>query len=297
MHSVFRHFKPMGFNIGLCLHICENRLNMLERASKVNLKLLEPIKMKRLIVQIYEVQDPIEAQALVELGVDQIGSVVVSEKEWKNTVLKDTIRRIQALLAKSSLIPLFNNPDSVMRTLDYYQPDIVHFCETLVDRGKSDGSIGRLIQLQKDVKKKFPQIRIMRSIPIGLSGRADSVPTLEFSRQFESVSDFFLTDTLLAGASPGAHASQPVRGFVGITGTVCDWDMAARLVAGSRIPVILAGGISPGNVTQGILRVGPYGVDSCTRTNTLDESGSPVRFKKDLQKVKQLVNAVRKVEV
>lgn len=48
---------------------------MLERASKVNLKLLEPIKMKRLIVQIYEVQDPIEAQALVELGVDQIGNV------------------------------------------------------------------------------------------------------------------------------------------------------------------------------------------------------------------------------
>ncbi len=269
---------------------------MLETAAKVNLKLVAAMKMKRLIVQIYEVQDPLEARALVALGVDHIGSVVVSEKKWKNSVLKDTIQCIQALAAKSSLIPLFSSQNAVMGVLDYYQPDIVHFCEALAGGSKSAASIEQLIQLQKDVKKQFPQIRIMRSIPIGPPGWADSVETLQLGRKFEPVSDFFLTDTLLPGPVPGGDASQPVLGFVGITGKICDWDMAARLVETSRIPVILAGGISADNVQQGIRRIKPYGVDSCTRTNALDEVGRPIRFRKDLQKVKQLVDAVRNAE-
>jgi phosphoribosylanthranilate isomerase len=62
------------------------------------------------------------------------------------------------------------------------------------------------------------------------------------------------------------------------------------------IPVILAGGISPQNVVDGIRRVRPAGVDSCTRTNVLDENGKPIRFKKDLVKVKRLVQKVRAVE-
>ena len=90
--------------------------------------------------------------------------------------------------------------------------------------------------------------------------------------------------------------SQPVRGFVGITGQTCNWGTAADLVASSRIPVILAGGVSPANVSDGIMRVRPAGVDSCTLTNALNENGHPIRFKKDPQKVKQLIDAVREAE-
>ena len=60
---------------------------------------------------------------------------------------------------------------------------------------------------------------------------------------------------------------QPVEGFVGITGKTCDWIAARRLVESSRIPVILAGGLSPENVYEGILAIRPAGVDSCTLTN------------------------------
>jgi phosphoribosylanthranilate isomerase len=65
---------------------------------------------------------------------------------------------------------------------------------------------------------------------------------------FGPVSDYFLTDTLLTDGS-GA-ADQPVDGFVGITGTTCDWKIAAELVRISPMPVILAGGISPENVSR-----------------------------------------------
>ena len=90
---------------------------------------------RRLIVQVYEIQTPLEAEGLIELDVDHIGSVILSEEQWMLPRLKDTVQVIKSTTAKSSLIPLFNNPDSVLRTLEYYQPDIVHFCEALAGEG------------------------------------------------------------------------------------------------------------------------------------------------------------------
>lgn len=249
-----------------------------------------------MIVQIYEIQDPFEAEKLVEIGVDCIGSVLISETDWKVPGVRDTIRWVSSSPAKSSLIPLYNTLDSVLHTLDFYQPDIVHFCESLVDEKDVWGYCRRLIQLQKDVKKRFPQIAIMRSIPIAQSDKSNSIPTLEFSRWFEPVSDFFLTDTMLTDESGTDVDPQPVPGFVGITGQRCSWNTAAFLVESCRIPVILAGGVSPDNVAEGIRRVRPAGVDSCTQTNALDKKGVPIRFRKDLQKVKRMVNAVRETE-
>ncbi len=252
--------------------------------------------MKKIIVQIYEIQDPFEAEKLVEIGVDRIGSVLISETDWKVPGVRDTIRWVRSSPAKSSLIPLFNTLDPVLHTLEFHQPDIVHFCESLVDDKDVWGYCRRLIQLQKDVKKRFPQIEIMRSIPIAQPGKNNSVPTLEFSRWFEPVSDFFLTDTILTNESGTDVDSQPVRGFVGITGRRCSWKTAADLVESCRIPVILAGGVSPDNVAEGIGRVHPAGVDSCTRTNAWDKKGVSIRFRKDLQKVEKLVKAVREAE-
>ena len=131
---------------------------------------------------------------------------------------------------------------------------MVHFCEALTDHRDVGSYCRQLIALQQEVKKQFPQIKIIRSIPIAQSGRRNSsIPTLELSRNFEPYSDFFLTDTMLIQPDdPEVDDSQPVQGFVGITGQTCNWDTAARLVASSRIPVILAGGISPANVSEGI---------------------------------------------
>jgi phosphoribosylanthranilate isomerase len=251
---------------------------------------------QRIIVQIYEVQTALEAEGLIEVDVDHIGSVIVSEDHWKLPQLKDTIKTIRSADVKSSLIPLYNHPESVLRTLDYYQPDIVHFCEALVDRGNLGDFCDRLIHLQASVRKHFPAIKIMRSIPIGQTLGADEIPTIELAQRFEPTSDFFLTDTLLTNSAGAYIDQQPVQGFVGITGKICDWATARKLVEASNIPVILAGGISAQNVMEGIRQIRPAGVDSCTRTNILDKTGKPIRFKKDLVKVKLLVEQVRAAE-
>lgn len=86
-----------------------------------------------------------------------------------------------------------------------------------------------------------------------------------------------------------------VRGFLvdafssdayGGTGQVADWSLAAE--ASSAAPVLLAGGLTPENVSQAILQVRPYGVDVSSGVEA-----SP--GKKDHEKVRAFVRAVRLV--
>ncbi len=156
-----------------------------------------------------------------------------------------------------------------------------------------------LSENQAEIKKRFPDIKIIRSIPIPVSGKAGAYPVFDFVKIFEPTSDFFLTDTLLLDNLQEVKDTselQPVDGFVGITGLTCDWDVAKKMVDKTKIPVILAGGINPDNAYDGITHVKPYGVDSCTGTNKTDEKGQSIRFKKDFEKVKKLVKSVRKAE-
>ncbi|MBU2520716.1 MAG: hypothetical protein KKD50_00640, partial [Proteobacteria bacterium] len=242
------------------------------------------------------VQTPAEAEKLIELGVDHIGSVIVSDLEWRVPVVKETMNWIASANAKSSLIMLFSELNNIFRALDYYRPDMLHFCEDIASRYSIYGNCEDSIQLQQNIKERFPEIKLMRSIPIAQSGMKNRVTSIEFARMFEPVSDYFLTDTLLVKSSGSVLKNQPVEGFVGITGRTCDWDVAADLVKSSSIPVILAGGLGPDNVFDGIMRVCPAGVDSCTGTNSLDFKGRPIRFQKDLEKVRRFVEETRKAD-
>ena len=248
--------------------------------------------MPRAVIQIYEIQTPEEARTMIDLGVDHIGSVITSSDRRHDPGVRDTVATVRAMGAVSSLIPLYTDPDAVLDTLDHHHPDIVHFCDRLADA--KNPAVDQALSLQELVRKRFPEIRIMRSIPIGQDGQADERSVLGLAARLEPVSDYFLTDTLIAGASGSTDAEQPVDGFVGITGLTCDWSVAAQLVSSSRIPVILAGGISPENVAQAIRQVRPFGVDSCTCTNAVDNRGRPIRFRKDLDRVNMLISEVRR---
>jgi phosphoribosylanthranilate isomerase len=244
-----------------------------------------------MIIQVYEIQTPAEVEPVVKAGVNRVGSVILSEESWKSRTLKDTVDEARLLGVESSIIPLFSDRDLILRSMDYYHPDVIHFCEALTRGEIFDPKSRELARRQGAVRERFPEISVMRSIPIAPPGYADRIPTLALAELFEPVSDIFLTDTLLLrDLSPGVE-DQPVSGFVGITGKTCDWDMASSLVKSSSLPVILAGGLSPENVAEGVLRVRPAGVDSCTRTNQTDDLGNPVRFRKDLEKVRRFVEA------
>lgn len=247
-----------------------------------------------MIIQIYEIQTESQAEIVLAAGVDHIGSVILSETQWKDKNIGAAIKVIQTAGKKSSLIPLFSNVASICDCLDYYQPDIVHFCETIRTDSPDNDPVEKLVDIQKLIRQRFPTIQIMRSIPISEPGGSSAEKVMALARKFEPHSDYFLTDTIInATAGKNSSAEQPVSGFVGITGRICDWNIAAELVSRSKIPVILAGGLGPLNITDAILKVRPFGVDSCTATNLQDSKGQYIRFQKDPEKVRQFVTAAR----
>lgn len=71
---------------------------------------------------------------------------------------------------------------------------------------------------------------------------------------------------------------------MGGTGKIFDWNLVH--LAKKYGPVILAGGLTPGNVGGAIGRVKPYGVDVCSGVESLPG-------KKDLQKLKAFMKAAK----
>jgi phosphoribosylanthranilate isomerase len=258
--------------------------------------------MGKTIIQIYEVQKPKEAEALIDLGVDHIGSVLTDQNKWRNAAIRKTGQVIRQAGAKSGLIPLFKDPIKIFQAIDYYQPDFVHFCEALSPFPDDQATVVReydaLLSLQLDLKDRFPQVEIMRSLSVpqaGLSPARDIQKNiLRFAELFAPFSDYFLLDTLIG--NPENQSLQPVAGYVGITGVVCDWNIAKAVIEKSPIPVILAGGLSGQNVYDAIVSLKPAGVDSCTQTNAVDKNGRPVRFKKDMKKVRRFVEEVQRAD-
>lgn len=241
-----------------------------------------------MLVQIYEIQTPHEAEKCISLGVDHLGSVLLSEEEWRQPLIREVIRLTEGTEVKNSLIPLFHREDTLYKSLEYYNPHFIHFCDNLTDDRGSPVDLDNLISLQIRIIEKFPRVRIIRSIPVPPKGMALHLPILPLAKALDPVSDLFLIDTWLG--------KEPVEGYIGITGRQADRKRAAELVRESRIPVILAGGLSPENVYDALMQVKPAGADSCTHTNALEPSGRPIRFRKDFRKMERFVQEVRRAE-
>jgi phosphoribosylanthranilate isomerase len=82
---------------------------------------------------------------------------------------------------------------------------------------------------------------IIKKVSVDENSITDSV-------RYSRIADAILLDTKVKGAAGG-------------TGIVHDWDMSRKVVDSVDKPVILAGGINPGNVGDAIERVNPYAVD------------------------------------
>ena len=107
-----------------------------------------------MIIQIYEIQTPEEANRCIDLGVDHIGSVLLSGQDWKQPNILEVVKLTRQSRSKSSIIPLFNDFDTLSKVLDYYKPDFIHFCESLVDECGKETNLTQYIELQHTIKER-----------------------------------------------------------------------------------------------------------------------------------------------
>ena len=80
---------------------------------------------------------------------------------------------------------LFSEINNILRGIDYYEPDILHFCEDIVNYYTLYGHCKGLILLQQKIKEMYPDIKLMRSIPITQPGKKRKITSIEFAKMFE----------------------------------------------------------------------------------------------------------------
>ncbi len=89
-----------------------------------------------------------------------------------------------------------------------------------------------------------------------------------------------------SGAVRGILIDTWARGTHGGTGKTFDWDVARKIVASIDMPVILAGGLEPGNVEEAVSKVRPWGVDVSSGVETAPGQ-------KSIEKIKEFIRNAR----
>ncbi len=219
-----------------------------------------------MIVQIYAFTRVDQVIAAVELGVDHIGFVVGEYGLVHGELSFATARQLARAVPEgraSVALTMATDVDEILRMVEIVEPNIVHISTDLDDVG---------VEAMERLRRELPSaVRLMKAIHV------EDERSLEDARRFAPVSDILLLDTKVSGM-PG----------IGATGRAHNWRVSREIVQAVRIPVILAGGLSPQNVVEAIRVVQPWGVDSNTWTNI---PGDPVE--KDMERVRAFVNAVR----
>lgn len=74
---------------------------------------------------------------------------------------------------------------------------------------------------------------------------------------------------------------------LGGSGEIFDWDIAAAIRKSLKLPVILAGGLTPANVGEAVRRVRPFAVDVSTGVEKCPGRKDPAKIKAFLKAVQQ----------
>ena len=217
-----------------------------------------------MIVQVYEVSSPEEARALSGFGVDHIGVLVGDGTFPREQSIEHAIRIFAAIAApsKGSALSLSADLNLIREIVSELNPPILHL-------GASTD-----VLLPSDIatlKKEFPLLKIMRSIPVVGS---ESVP---LAKTYAGIADILLLDS-----------HKPGDKQIGALGITHNWYLDKQIVESVSIPVIVAGGLGAENVVDAIKSVHPAGVDSKTKTDKKDGSHT-----KDLEEVRKFTVAAQ----
>tara|TARA_B100000965_G_scaffold182029_1_gene151930 strand:- start:1939 stop:2613 length:675 start_codon:yes stop_codon:yes gene_type:complete len=224
-----------------------------------------------MIVQIYTLQSVEEAIEVISVGVDNIGITPASiglPGEISYETAKDICKKVEG--GTKVALSVSSNIDEIIEMVMFVCPDVLHLC----------GEPGELnVNAVRSLKERLQKFN--KGLPIMQAISVDDMSALDFAKEYEEISDFFILDT----------STTAVQG-VGASGNVHDWNVSKAIVDSVDIPVILAGGLSAENIKEAISIVHPWGVDSLTHTNKFLKDGS---FIKDIEKVREFyINATVK---
>ncbi|MCX5842655.1 MAG: phosphoribosylanthranilate isomerase [Deltaproteobacteria bacterium] len=192
------------------------------------------------IIQIAAVMDQEEADVLVKSGVHQLGF------PFGLSVHREDISENAAAAIIRSLMPLAS---AVLITYASEAEKILELCKRI---GTTKVQLHGYISVEEILRlnSRAPDLTVIKSLIVKENNCAELENCV---LSFSPYVDGFITDTY-----------DPATGACGATGKTHNWDISRRLADISPKPVMLAGGLNPGNVHRAIVHVRPAGVDAHT---------------------------------
>jgi phosphoribosylanthranilate isomerase len=200
-----------------------------------------------------------DAVATVEAGADLVGVVVAEPGVIDEAIDAKTAREILAAIRPRSrgvALSLSDDRDEICALIDDLRPDVLHLNAREIEPEDCAW-----------IRDRIAPVRLLRAIALRTG------ETLTEADAHQDCVDYLMLD---AGAKGPPYAG----------GETHDWSGSREVVERSRVPVILAGGLTAENVAQAIATVRPWGVDSFTHTDVLGQRG-----RKDPARVRAFIAA------
>lgn len=174
-----------------------------------------------------------DAQIAVRFGADAIGLIVgtkfFSEDEVSTTNASEIVAALPPFIS-SVLVTHLQSSDEILELYHAVLPTTIQLHNEVS------------MSVIEELRCKIPHVKLIKAIHI-----VDST-AIEQALLFSSCVDSILLDSRTDGR-------------IGGTGVTHDWSVSQKIVLQTKVPVILAGGLTPSNVGLAIGKVRPFAVD------------------------------------
>lgn len=185
-----------------------------------------------------------EAHNAVHYGADAVGILVGPHSDQQKHFVGEGVAReiIQSLppFITGVIVTTHNTVETISAVIEATCAPVIQ-CHSDI----STEDIAKLCKL-------FPAMRFIAVVHVKDRG------SIERAKQYASVAHALLLDTAQ-------------KGITGGTGVTHDWSVSAEICTSVSVPVILAGGLTPENVSEAIAIVQPRAVDVRSGVCTLGE--------------------------
>ncbi len=181
-----------------------------------------------------------EAELIAECGFNYLGIPLrldIHKPDLSEKHAKQLVSNVTGLI-KPVLITYISDAGEIIELADFLNIRVIQL----------HGSVNPF-EVEK-IKVYRPDLTIIKSIIIGDSLKFNPFNSLI---KYSAIVDAFITDTY-----------DKMTGTSGATGKTHNWGISREIVLSTNIPVMLAGGLTPENISEAISFVQPWGVDSHT---------------------------------
>ena len=186
-------------------------------------------------VKICGVTSADDARLAAACGADAVGVLVGQRHPSADFISTDEAAAIVAALppfVAATLVTHEHDPAAVADLIAVVRPHVVQIHSEMAPPDCAE------------LRKRFGGIRIVKSYHV------TGPEALDYGSRYADAVDAFVLDSM-----------NPATGQVGGTGLTHDWNLSAAIARRHRLPIMLAGGLTPVNVAAAIALVRPFGVD------------------------------------